>query len=278
MPVTVSAVARPGYRFRRWGGDLAGVFSVGQLTMSGPRSIIAALDRIPYIAPAGVKNAAGDTPDGTVAPGSIIAIYGESLAPQLQVGPTNPLAQTIADVVVTVGDRILPLLFVSPQQINAQVLSDLPDGEYTLTVRWTGKPDVTGEFAVSRNAPGLFSSGTDPQPYSVAAHEDGTPVTAASPAVKGELLTIFGTGFGPYNQKIIDGFNVPVSANVALVDPLEVDAGGTALQPVWSGGAPGMVGTAVTRFRLGDDTPSSSLQIRVKVNGKLSNPVILPVQ
>jgi uncharacterized protein (TIGR03437 family) len=72
-------------------------------------------------------------------------------------GPRNPLAQTLADVVVTVGDRLLPLLFVSPQQINAQVLSDVPDGEHTLRVRWTGKPDVTGTFVVSRNSPGLFS-------------------------------------------------------------------------------------------------------------------------
>ena len=279
MPVTVTAVAHSGFRFRRWGGDLAGVYNVGQVTMSGPRSVIASLDRVPYIAPAGIKNAAGDTPDGTVAPGSIIAIYGESLAPQMQVGPTNPLAQTIADVVVTVGDRILPLLFVSPQQINAQVLSDLPDGDYTLTVRWTGMPDITGKFTVSRNAPGLFgSAGADSQIYAVTTHEDGTPVTVASPAVKGELLTVFGTGFGPYGQKIIDGFNVPASPAAPLMDPAEVDAGDTAIQPEWSGGAPGMVGTAVTRFRLPDAVPSQNIQLRVKVNGKPSNMVILPVQ
>jgi uncharacterized protein (TIGR03437 family) len=279
MPVTVSTVARSGFKFRRWGGDLAGVYNVGQLTMSGPRTVLASMDRIPYIATAGIKNAAGDTPDGMVAPGSIISIYGESLAPQLQVGPTDPLAQTIAGVAVTVGDRILPLLFVSPQQINAQLLSDLPDGDYTLTVHWTGMPDITGTFKISRNAPGLFgTAGSDNQIYAAALHEDGTPVTAASPAVKGELLTVYGTGFGPYTQKIIDGFSAPASPRIPLADPVEVDAGDSVIQPDWSGGAPGMAGTAITRFRIPDTLPSANVELRVKVNGKLSNMVILPVQ
>ncbi len=36
-------------------------------------------------------SAAGATPDGTVAPGSVISIYGQNLAPTLQIGSTNPL-------------------------------------------------------------------------------------------------------------------------------------------------------------------------------------------
>ncbi len=275
--LTVTAAARPGFRFRRWGGDLAGVYNVGQLTVTGPRSILAMLDRIPYIAPAGIRNAAGDTADGSVAPGSIIAIYGESLAAGLVIGPKNPLSQTLGDVVVTVADRILPLMYVSPKQINAQVPSDLSEGTYNLTVRWTGQPDVNGVFTVSRNAPGLYSQAADPQPYGAATHEDGTPVTPDSPVKRGELVTVYGTGFGPYNQRIIDGFTVP-DWSVVLADPVEVTAGDTPIQPEWTGAVPGMVGTAATRFRIPDGMSMSNSELRVKVNGKASNAVLLPVQ
>ena len=97
-----------------------------------------------------------------------MAIFGENLAPSLETGRVNPLAQTIAGVTVTVGDRILPLLFVSPQQINAQVPSDLPDGDYTLQIHSDGQPDVTGSFSVSRNSPGLFFQAVDSVQYAMA--------------------------------------------------------------------------------------------------------------
>ena len=188
-----------------------------------------------------------------MAPGSIISIYGESLAPRLEVSSRNPLAQTLADVVVTVSDRILPLLYVSPQQINAQVPSDLPDGQYSLKVQWVGKPDVFGTFTVARNSPGLFSRPVDSQPFTMATHEDGSAVTPDSPARRGELVTVFGTGFGPFNQKVIDGFILPDPSSIPVVDPVEITAGEAAVQPVWTGGAPGFVGTVVTRFRIGDE-------------------------
>jgi uncharacterized protein (TIGR03437 family) len=277
--VAVTATPRPGFKFRRWGGDLGGVYNIGRITMDSPHIVLASLDRAPYIAPAGIKNAAGDTPDRTVAPGSIISIYGESLAPRLETGPRNPLAQTLADVVVTVDDRILPLLFVSPRQINAQVLSNLEDGDYTLRVRWTGHPDVTGPFTVSRDAPGLFSQTNDANVrYSMALHEDGSPVTPDAPAKRGEMITVYGTGFGPYNQKIIDGFVFPEASNFLVADPVEVTAGGITLLPDWSGGAPGFAGMTATRFRVPDYASSTAVDLTVKVNGKLSNSVVLPVQ
>ena len=276
--VSITANARPGFRFRRWGGDVAGVYNVAQLRMDAPRAVLASLEQTPYIAPAGIKNAAGETPSKTVAPGSIISIFGESLAPRAETGPRNPLAQTLADVVVTVNDRFLPLLFVSPQQINAQVLSDLPDGEYTLRVRWTGKPDVTGTFTISRNSPGLFSKGDPDAPYSMAIHEDGTPVSPDSPANRGEIVTVYGTGFGPFNQRIIDGFAFPDTPAFQLVDPVEISAGDAPIRPEWSGGAAGFAGMTATRFRIPSDLPSTPLVLSVKVNGKASNTVPLPVQ
>jgi uncharacterized protein (TIGR03437 family) len=278
--LTVQATAKGGYRFRRWDGDLSGTFSTGYLTVSGPASIIARLDRIPFIPPAGIKNAAGDTPDGTVAPGSIVAIYGENLASALEIGRVNPLAQTLANVTVQVNDRLLPLLFVSPNQINAQVPSDLGDGTYTLKVKNQGQPDVTGNFNVRRNSPGLFTTQDDQgAPLALALHEDGSLVTRDSPARKKETVSLYGTGFGPYDRQVIDGFIVPDKSLYKLLDQVSVLSGDLTYTPDWTGAAAGMVGTAVMKLKIADEMPTAALlDVTVSVNGTRSNTVQLPVE
>ena len=66
-----------------------------------------------------------------------------------------------------------------------------------------GLPDVQATFTVVRNAPGLFQG---EHSLAVATHEDGSPVTADAPAKSGELLTFYGTGFGPAERGRPFGF------------------------------------------------------------------------
>jgi len=267
--VQVAAEPRPGFRFRAWDGDLSGPYRSGVLLMAGPKAVRALLDRVPFVAETGVRNAAGETPAVGVAAGSLVSILGASLAPAYEVGPASPLAQSIAGVTVRVDGRLLPLLFVSPEQINAQLPSDLEEGERSLTVRWEGQPEATATFTVVRNAPGLFA---------VAAHADGRPVTAENPARAGETLSVFGAGFGPYLRQPPYGFAVPDAPAYPLADPVQVLAGEAVLEPEFSGAAPGQVGTVVTRFRLPDSLPGPAVALRVRVNGQDSNTINLPIQ
>ena len=82
--MTIIAETKPGFRFRRWDGDLRGPRS-GVVSMSMSRLVRAMLDRVPYVAPTGVRNAAADLPEPGVAPG-LIAIYGGSLAKTYEAG------------------------------------------------------------------------------------------------------------------------------------------------------------------------------------------------
>jgi uncharacterized protein (TIGR03437 family) len=277
--VTVSVTPKGGYKFRRWDGDLSGTFNTGYVTRSSPREVIARLDKVPFIPSTGVKNAAGETPDGTVAPGSIIAIYGENLATGLAIGPTSPLAQTLGGITVVINDQLLPLLFVSQTQINAQVPSDLEDGTYTLKVKSLTQADVPGTVNIRRNAPGVFTQSTSDAPLALAFHEDGTAITPDSPARRQETVTFYGTGFGPYERRVIDGFLVPAAPANKLADPVTVVAGDLQLTPTWTGAAPGMVGTTIMRLKVSDDMPAAStLEMVVQINGAQSNKVLLPVQ
>jgi uncharacterized protein (TIGR03437 family) len=278
--VSLTAAARPGYKFNHWDGDMSGGFRSGTLKMDTFHIVRALFDKVPYISPAGVTSAAGTIPAPGVAAGSLITIFGQSLSTTTQVGPASPLAQTLGDVVVLLGDRFLPLVFVSPTQINALLPSDVAPGSYTLTVKVTGYPDISAPMTVVRNAPGIFSSSyNNTNNYVMAVHADGTLVTPDSPAKANETITIYGTGFGPYTTQPADGFAVPATPVYTLADPTVVFAADTQqLNPVSVVATPGMVGVTSANLKIANLPAGTTVNLRVNVNGQDSNTVLLPLQ
>jgi len=278
--ITVTPVPNAGYKFVSWGGDLSGTMNPGSLTMNMPHTVVANLQSAPAIAPAGIVNAAGTTPDGTVAPGSIISIYGQDLAAALQVGPSDPLAQTIDNVTVTVNNILMPLMFVSPGQINAQVPNELAPGTYILTVNSLGQAPVTASFTVSRDAPGIFvESNAENIPLAAALHQNGSLITLSSPAVRNEIVSLYGTGFGPLSQQVGDGFAAPNSPLFTATDTVTVTADSVPIPATWAGAAPGLVGVDIVQFQIVSSIPSdTNVNVVVTVGGKPSATVQLPVQ
>ena len=118
---------------------------------------------------------------------------------------SDPLPQSLAGVTLICSGHLLPLLYVSPGQINFQVSSDLGPGEYRVEVHRSGVAPVLANMTVVRNAPGLL----------IAAHPDGNPVTAILPAHPGETLLTYGTGFGPTQPAAFDGFHTPAMPPVS---------------------------------------------------------------
>ena len=188
----------------------------------------------------------------------------------------NPLAQSIGGTTVTINSSILPLLFVSPQQINAQLPSSLGDGNYTLQVQVAGEPEVSGPLTVARNAPGLFYSTIGSTAYALAFHSDGSAVTTSSPAAGGETISVLGTGFGPYQTPVLDGF-FPPNPPPAVHDSVELSVGG--VNPTsTSTAAPGFIGVVSTQFQVPTGLPSGASAVMVSINGVDSNTVMLPIQ
>jgi uncharacterized protein (TIGR03437 family) len=265
--VSLSLSTQPGFRFRRWDGDLSGTIPSGVVAMTSPRNVRAVLEAIPYISPTGVANAAGTTPSTSVAPGSIVSIFGANLAGGTESAPDGMLPQTLAGVTARAGDRLLPLVFASAQQINAVLPSTLAEGQQVLTVSPPGQPEVRALFTVARNAPGLFGT---------IFHEDGSAVSADSPAKVGELLTVYGTGFGPTDRPRLDGFPLPAGVDYLISDPVEAGVGDSTVNVVKAFAAPGKVGIDAVQFRLPDGAASGPF--KVVINGVESNTVTLPVQ
>lgn len=286
--VSVTVKAANGFRFRRWYGDTAGLFPTATVTVSGPRTVIAELEAVPFLDPAGILNSAGTGPQdqgmiGRVAPGSLITIYGTNLTPKEEIGPRSPMVQSLADLVARVGDSFLPLSFASGTQINAQLPYDLAPGKQKLTLTRTGQADVSAEFEITRNAPGLFpQSGTDTgdqPPLVFALRLDGSVVTDSAPAKPNETINLIGTGIGPFRNNPPLGFTVPSGAEFALADSVEVLAGDQVVQPINVIATPGYVGMTSIQIRVGAQFPvGQSTNIRLRVNGKESNTVRLSVQ
>ncbi len=277
--VLLTAVPKTGFRFHDWDGDVSGASTTIAVNMNSPKVVRAVLDRVPALGDAAVQNSAGITPVDGVAPGSIISVYGANLAGELKVGPTSPLSQSLADVTVRVGTRLLPLLFVSPNQINAQLPPDLTEGTYALTVRWEGHPEVTSSFKVVRNAPGLFNNVSGGRAFGLFLHENGDPITTASPAKRTEVVTLLTTGVGPYLQPPPEGFGVPESPLFVLADPVTIMGPGANIVPLYAGVSNGRPGVTAIRFRIGSNfTSGTATEVKLRVLDKDSNTVVLPIE
>ena len=278
--VTVKATVLPGYRFQTWSGDLTGPAPTGSVAMSVPRAATALLGSVPYIMPTGVVNGAAVTPQALVAPGSVISIFGANLAAAAVVGPSAPLVQTLGGVTASVGAEILPLYFVSPTQINAQLPPNLQPGQQTITISSPGAPSAQATFMVAADAPGVFpSTVSNGVTFGLATHADGSPVTTEAPAQAGETLTLYGTGFGPTAPARPEGFPVPASPPFLLTDTAAIQLGSASIAPSNAYALPGSVGVDIVQFVVPNGLPSgTNASLAVTINGNTSNTVQIPIQ
>jgi uncharacterized protein (TIGR03437 family) len=97
------------------------------------------------------------------APESIIAAFGANLATGVEVANTTPLPTTLRGTTVRVRDsagteRLAPLFFVSPGQINYLLPANTATGQATVTAT-SGNGDISfGTLLVSAISPALFSA------------------------------------------------------------------------------------------------------------------------
>ena len=75
----------------------------------------------------GIANAASGR--GTIAPGSVVSLYGSGFTDQIIVAPGGALPTTLGGITVYVNGFPAPLYFVSPGQINIQIPWELGAGE-----------------------------------------------------------------------------------------------------------------------------------------------------
>jgi uncharacterized protein (TIGR03437 family) len=212
--VYVVAIAGPGFASTQTGPFPAGASGSSFLTNLAPN----ASARTYQLACIG---SAASLFVGAIAPGELVALFGNGLGPQqgvqTQATQQSPYPTQAANVEVTLDGLPAPLLWVQDGQINLVVPWALTPGQNTeVCVSYNDANTNCLTWPVVQTVPAVFTvDGT----YAAALNQDGTVNSAANPAQVGSIVTIFATGLGPINPPQPDGTVVgpPLPANVLAV-------------------------------------------------------------
>lgn len=165
---------------------------------------------------ASAQNAAGGLPDRVVnmAPSMYASLYGPQgifgSVTKLFTEEANPLPMptTVGDIQVFFNDLPAPIHFVSPSQINVIVPKDISTAqpaEITIVRASTGQVLAAARANVDSVSAALFTINGSGSGQVAATNQDGTVNSAANPAPRGSIITLYGTGVGVIPGAPADG-------------------------------------------------------------------------
>jgi uncharacterized protein (TIGR03437 family) len=196
------------------------------------------------VTPAPRINAVISAADGSaaVAPGGLISIYGQNMSGANFAASQVPLTTGLGNSCIGVNGSPIPLLYVSPGQINAQ-LPFHAGGNASLTIH---TPDgLSNDFPlnVQAAAPSIFvtSSGSGTLGL-VVRNTNGQVVTPTNPIHPKDGITIYLTGMGQTSPAIPAGAAAPSDPLSRVSLPPSITIAGMDLDVSYAGLAPGEVG------------------------------------
>jgi uncharacterized protein (TIGR03437 family) len=184
----------------------------------------------------------------TVAPGSLISVYGS----ELTVGNVQPE--------VNVAGRMMPISYSGANQINTLVPDDA-SGLVKLQVK-SGAGEQTVNLLVEPTVPAIFAPALN-------AITNGL-VTAESPLHPGDYVSLYLTGLGQTSEQ--------GGLKWAIVQP-QVSFGGQPCNVTFAGRAPGFPGLDQINCQISSTvTPTDAAQVVVRSGARVSNTTTLPVR
>ena len=232
----------------------------------------------PFVYPGGVANAASFA-GAPVSGGAIISLFGEGLVAEEGTADSLPLPTSLKGTQVKFNGTAAPLFFTSGLQINAQApVALLGQASATLEVTGPHGSDVS-TVSLAAVSPGLFSLTSDGRGPGAIVHLDGAIVSAGQPARPGEIVLVFGAGFGATNPQIKEG--EAAGGPAPITGSAVVHIGGQAVPPenvLYAGLSGEFAGLYQINLKVPDTLPAGTHNLTVTVNGVISNTVTLAVQ
>jgi uncharacterized protein (TIGR03437 family) len=188
---------------------------------------------------------------GLVVPGGYVSIYGSRLASTAAQGGT-PLQTNLGGTQLLLGGQGLPLLFVTPSQVNGLIPQKLPVGTTVqLIVERGGTASVPVSAYVTDLQPGIFTTAQNGQGQG-AILINGTGLiagpagTGQQPVSRGDYIQIYATGLGAVvgpagSTPPADGQPAPSSPLFSTQAATSVTIGGENAAVAFSGLSPGFV-------------------------------------
>jgi uncharacterized protein (TIGR03437 family) len=254
-----------------------GTATVAVLSDGGPSNALTFTIALPIPATTsdGILNAASFLP--AIAPGALITVFGSNLAAGTAQFSTTPLPVSLGGTSVSINGTSVPLLFVSPEQVNAQVPYEAKVGTAKLIVQSNGVSSAAVNFEVAATGPGVF---TPPQSNHVLARNlaDGNLNAADTPARPGEYVTAYLTGQGLVDPQVATGDVAPSTPPFSMpLAPVNVKIGGVTADLQFAGLAPGFIGGLLQMNILIPDVPPGELPFEVTVGGVAASPTVISI-
>jgi uncharacterized protein (TIGR03437 family) len=231
----------------------------------------------PSIAPGGVVNAADFVPQ--IGPGTWVTVEGSNLSTSTRTwGPSDfsgsNLPTQLDGVSVTVDGKPAYIYYISPSQLNILTPDDTLQGPVAVQVTTAhGKSNVVSASETSL-APALFTFSPQGSKYAAAVRADGTYIGPPNlfagqttvPAKPGDVILLYGTGFGGTNPASPVG---QISAPSPLAVQPAVYIGGTLANTLFAG----LVSPGLCQFNVVvPDVPDGDRSVLVQAGGVSSAP------
>ena len=211
-------------------------------TLTSPQSVLPLTSKV-------LNAASGKTP---ISPGAWVSVYGQNLASTTRSWEAKDIVNgklptELDGVRVTINSNFAAVAYISPTQINVLAPADAGIGAaaspvyvQVLNNGVAADPILVPSQAI---APSFFLWSNR---YSVATRPDGSiaastsqfPAGVATPAKSGEVIILWGTGFGPTTPALAAGIQTPsdklyqtATLPVILIDGAPVKVIGAALSP-----------------------------------------------
>jgi uncharacterized protein (TIGR03437 family) len=217
---------------------------------------------------------------GSFAANSWVTIFGTNLSPTSRSWTNGdilngglPFSLDGVSVVLTGAPRLAYVGYVSPTQVNFLLPTDQGPATVQVQVRNSAGISARVPITVQANAPQLLTSDAK---YVLATHADGRPLTKATPAAPGEIVTLYGTGCGATTPAQITG-QVPTIASPLATLPT-ITVGGVAASVTAGSISPGAAGVYQFAVQIPAAAADGDQPVVATQGGVGSAPTLITVQ
>ncbi|MBI3693435.1 MAG: hypothetical protein HY238_01150 [Acidobacteria bacterium] len=238
----------------------------------------------PEIFQGGLVNGASFAPaPARVAPGSLVSIFGQSLAAVQAVATVAPLPTTLPEtggtsVRVIAGPSTfqMPLFFVSSGQINAQLPVEVPaGGPATVVVKVGEQESAPLTINVSVAEAGIFTYGDN---RAVAVNQDGKLNGPGDAAPRGTVITVYLTGQGELRPAVPTGRPAPQDVLSRSAFDVSATIGGVPARVEFLGATPGFVALSQANITVPESAPTGDQPLVIDVAGHTSNRAVITIR
>lgn len=221
----------------------------------------------------GVLNGASLVP-GPVVPGEIVTLIGSGIGPATPSLPASSASSTVlGGASILIGGTAAPLLYASPNQINAVVPFEVSgQSSAQLFVMNSGQLIAGFPLAVALAMPAIFTLSSNGIGPGAILNQDTTVNSPLNPAARGSVVVLYATGAGTMNPAQADG-QITGSNPPMTTLPVSVQIGGVSAQVQYAGAAPGLIAGVlqVNCVVPQNISPGESVPVQIAV-GTVSSP------